>query len=730
MKSTFLTIIALFLFTHTVNAQISRGIASGTTPTACSPTGNNVWVDTSETPPVLTRCRSNNKYFRETLGGVNAQTGTSYTFVRSDGNKLVTFNNASAVAATLPQATSGGDFPNTWTTVVTNLGAGTVTITPTTSTINGAASLTVAQGEGAMIFSNGTNYAALKVISAAAGGTVTTTGTPSSGNLTQFSGPSSVTNGDLSGDVTTAGALTTTISNDAVTYSKMQNVTAASRLLGRGDSGSGDPQEITLGTNLSMSGTTLNASGGGGTNPTSTVIPYNNAGTFADSPLFREDANTIAQRNGTTDQKFNLYDSFSDASNYRRLSIFTDASNEFNIASEFAGSGTRRRLNISSNDLDFYTSGSQRWRMDTSGHWLSMSHNNLDLGQVSNAPRRVFAATGFCFNSTVICDSFGTGSPEGVLSASVGSVYRRTDGGASTTLYVKESGTGNTGWISYGAGGGGANPTSTVIPYNNAGTFADSPLFREDANTIAQRNGTTGQAFHVYRTFTSSTSYERMSLGPSGVVFQMLTNAGSGGGSLRSLQIGGSTIGFMTGSSSLSVAWEIGSTVKNLIPGSDGVADIGDNSHKLRNIRGLFNPTYTDASFTKTGDTTLANVTGLSRAVENQKLYYFEANLFFDADATGGHKYAINASGATPVTISYHIQSICDSTSSFVITSRQTTNAGSAGQAGCTAGHTRITGHFKAGANGNLTVQFAQNASSGSSSILINSTFKVELSDN
>jgi hypothetical protein len=40
----------------------------------------------------------------------------------------------------------------------------------------------------------------------------------------------------------------------------------------------------------------------------------------------------------------------------------------------------------------------------------------------------------------------GTGSPENVVSAPVGSLYLRTDGGALTTLYVKESGTSNTGW--------------------------------------------------------------------------------------------------------------------------------------------------------------------------------------------------------------------------------------------------------------------------------------------
>ena len=41
----------------------------------------------------------------------------------------------------------------------------------------------------------------------------------------------------------------------------------------------------------------------------------------------------------------------------------------------------------------------------------------------------------------------GIGSPEGAVTANVGSLYMRTDGGASTTLYVKESGSSSTGWI-------------------------------------------------------------------------------------------------------------------------------------------------------------------------------------------------------------------------------------------------------------------------------------------
>jgi len=87
-----------------------------------------------------------------------------------------------------------------------------------------------------------------------------------------------------------------TIQNAAVTYAKIQDVAAnsvlaraaatsgavgavalsTSQLFGRGSSG--DLAPITLGTNLSMSGTTLNATGGGGTTPNTYTDPTQTAG--------------------------------------------------------------------------------------------------------------------------------------------------------------------------------------------------------------------------------------------------------------------------------------------------------------------------------------------------------------------------------------------------------------------------------------------------------------------
>lgn len=64
----------------------------------------------------------------------------------------------------------------------------------------------------------------------------------------------------------------------------------------------------------------------------------------------------------------------------------------------------------------------------------------------SGNPSHKFTANGIGLGASGPTWTNGTGSPEGVVTAPVGSLYSRTDGGAGTTLYVKQSGTGNTGW--------------------------------------------------------------------------------------------------------------------------------------------------------------------------------------------------------------------------------------------------------------------------------------------
>lgn len=79
-----------------------------------------------------------------------------------------------------------------------------------------------------------------------------------------------------------------------------------------------------------------------------------------------------------------------------------------------------------------------------------------DLGTVieilSTALVQLTSGSGFKLQSAdYFIDSVlwgaGSGSPEGVKTAPVGSIFSRTDGGAGTSFYVKESGVGNTGWV-------------------------------------------------------------------------------------------------------------------------------------------------------------------------------------------------------------------------------------------------------------------------------------------
>jgi hypothetical protein len=79
---------------------------------------------------------------------------------------------------------------------------------------------------------------------AASVGSVTTI---SVGGGIEFTGSGGIQTSAFTGDVTkSAGGTSTTIANDAVTYAKLQNVSATSRVLGRKGAGAGDAEECSL----------------------------------------------------------------------------------------------------------------------------------------------------------------------------------------------------------------------------------------------------------------------------------------------------------------------------------------------------------------------------------------------------------------------------------------------------------------------------------------------------
>lgn len=84
-----------------------------------------------------------------------------------------------------------------------------------------------------------------------------------------------------------------------------------------------------------------------------------------------------------------------------------------------------------------FGSGYLGYGTTTGGETMSLTWGT---GIVAIREKMTIMSTSATYNS-------GTGSPEGVVTATIGSIFTRTDGGAGTTLYVKESGSGNTGWV-------------------------------------------------------------------------------------------------------------------------------------------------------------------------------------------------------------------------------------------------------------------------------------------
>ena len=320
--------------TFTPTATLSRDTvlsssAGGTTKVNFSSGTQNVWVDYPAEKAVIVNdvgdVLLNQSYDQGT--GVLQVTGqstfngavTDKSLNLQGGNNLV-LNSATLVTQNITVTA------NTYTLSMT--GTGTITLSGTSSgTLVGTGASTV----------------------------VSKTFTPTAGTLTLTPTGSCTTvqlelGSVFSGYTATGGTAVTTTNNISVPSGQVLATTNGSNTappIAFGASGLGLYQLYTNGIGFaSGSGVTAGALDANGFVVTG-AYNWGASLTVKDLSLYRDAANTLAQRNSTNAQTFRLYNTYTDASNYERLSIdWSTTANTATISTQNAGTGSARNLAI------------------------------------------------------------------------------------------------------------------------------------------------------------------------------------------------------------------------------------------------------------------------------------------------------------------------------------------------------------------------------------------------
>jgi hypothetical protein len=145
--------------------------------------------------------------------------------------------------------------------------------------------------------------------------------------------------------------------------------------------------------------------------PTFAGLTLNGSLAFSTNAFLQADAaNALALRNGLNPQTFNVYGTFTDASNFERLTVGWNASNSvFAIDAGSAGTGIARSLFIRTGNVS-------RWNFASTGGLSAVTDNTLDFGASgSGRPRNIFAGTSINADNTGVATAVANFGSAGLL---------------------------------------------------------------------------------------------------------------------------------------------------------------------------------------------------------------------------------------------------------------------------------------------------------------------------
>lgn len=158
-----------------------------------------------------------------------------------------------------------------------------------------------------------------------------------------------------------------------------------------------------------------------------------------DTYVARDGAGVLAQRNGTSEQEFRLYNSYTDASNYTRLAIKAGSAATF-LRSEADGTGAQTPIYLQGDSVWLRSGGaSNRWTVNSSGHFLAADDNTYDIGASgASRPRNVYVAGTIESGGTITGTTIYSGAGNSVVCRSAASAGVGLRGTADGDLRVAD----------------------------------------------------------------------------------------------------------------------------------------------------------------------------------------------------------------------------------------------------------------------------------------------------